>query len=151
LFKKGIEYVVHSHNTKADKSLFIVKQLKQAAYASEDVVVQSKEPKQEISKVNYKQKDMLEGSKIEHQQLQQDKLSFVSAMKGKQGMVTAMSILSMLLMGLLLFSGAWILAANMNVDAGEKGLDIFYSLCVLLTIAWMSKVYRFRIGWKDTG
>lgn len=49
-----------------------------------------------------------------------------------------------------MFSGAWILAANMHVDVGEKGLDIFYSFCVLLTIAWMSKVYRFRTGWIDT-
>ena len=45
---------------------------------------------------------MLKESKIVHQQeLQHDKLSFVSAMKGKQGMVSAMSMLSMLLMSLL--------------------------------------------------
>jgi len=59
-------------------------------------------------------------------------------------MVSAMAMLSMLLMDLLLFSGAWILTENMNVDVGEKRLDIFCSLCVLLTIAWMSKVYRFK-------
>ena len=51
-------------------------------------------------------------------------------MKKKQGMFSSMSILSMLLMGLLLFSGAWILAANMNVDVGEKGLDMLCSLHV---------------------
>lgn len=51
LFKKGIEYVVHSHHTKANKSIFIFEQLKQAAYASKDVGVQSKEPKKEIIKV----------------------------------------------------------------------------------------------------
>lgn len=45
LFKKGIEYVVHSHHTKGDKYPFIVEQLKQVSYSSKDVVVQSKEPK----------------------------------------------------------------------------------------------------------
>ena len=106
-FKKGIEYVVHSHHTKADKSLFIVEQLKQEAYDRKYVVVQSKEPKKEIIKVNYKQIALLKESKIVHQQeLQCDKLSFVSTMKGKQGMVSTMSILSMLLMGLLPFSSA---------------------------------------------
>lgn len=50
---------------------------------------------------------MLKESIIVHQQeLQHDKLSFVSAMKGNQGMATIMSIILMLLMGLLLFSGA---------------------------------------------
>lgn len=38
----------------------------------------------------------------------------------------------------------------MSVDLGENGLDIFCSLCVLLTIAWMSKVYRLRTDWIDT-
>jgi len=66
-------------------------------------------------------------------------------------MVLAMSILLMLLMGLLLFSGVWILTTNMNVDVDGKGLDILCSLCVLLMIAWMSKVYRFITEWKDTG
>lgn len=68
MFKKGIEYVVHSHNTKAEKSLFIVEQLKQTAYAIKDVVVQSKEHKQEIIKVNYKRIDRLKESKVVHQQ-----------------------------------------------------------------------------------
>lgn len=68
MFKKGIEYVLHSHHTKADKSLFIVEQLKQATYANKDVVLQSKEPKQEIFKVSYKWIDLLKEYKIVHQQ-----------------------------------------------------------------------------------
>ena len=47
---------------------FIVEQLKQATYANKDVVVQSKEPKQEIIKVNYKQIALLKESKIEYRQ-----------------------------------------------------------------------------------
>ena len=45
---------------------------------------------------------MLKESKIVHQrELQHEKLSFVSAMKGKQGTVSAMPTLPMLLMSLL--------------------------------------------------
>lgn len=34
----------------------------------------------------------------------------------------------MLLMGLSLFSGVWILATNIHVDVGKKGFDIHFSL-----------------------
>jgi len=53
-------------------------------------------------------------------------------------------------MGLSLFSGVWILEANMHVDVSKKGFDIHFSFCVLLMIVQMSKVYRFRTWWRNT-
>ena len=64
LFKKGIEYVVHSHHTKVNKFLFIVEQLKQAAYASKDVRVKSKEPKKEIIKLITNRETCLRNPKL---------------------------------------------------------------------------------------
>jgi hypothetical protein len=129
LFKEGIEYIVHSHSFKNEKSLGTTQQLKRVVNASRNLALMSiqckeeKNPKHEKEVSNHYDAPVLVDSVLD---------------KSQHGMGTISFTCSMFIFGLLLISSMWLGPTMLNEDVIKNVIDVLNNVSAVLIFVLLS-------------
>jgi hypothetical protein len=137
LFKEGIEYIVHAHPMKNDRSFVTTRQLKMVVNASGNLTLMFVQ--QEVSL---------------HENIYDSNEKVVPFVKDKYnvGTFSFVSTYLVLLFNFLLFNNVWLIATTMNVEMHENLIIVLNSVIAVFIVVKVSKMYRFQVSrTNDTG
>jgi hypothetical protein len=139
LFKEGIEYIVHSHSFKNDKSLGTTQQLKRVVNASRNLALMSIQCKEEKNLKHEKEVSFHYNAPV--------LVDSVSMVKSEHGSGTISFTCSM-----FIFSSLWLGPTMLNEDVIKNVINVLNNVSAALIIALLSQMYRFQEEWiGDTG
>jgi hypothetical protein len=144
LFKEGIEYIVHSHSIKSNRSFVTTGQLKMVVNASKNLTLVSVKSKEESNPKHEMEVSMHRNTMM----------NIVPVWKEKHdvGAFSFTSLYSVLLFSFLLFSSIWLIAAAVNVDVIVNGINVLNNISAVVIILVMRQMYRFQENlMNDTG
>jgi hypothetical protein len=144
LFKEGIEYIVHSHSFKNDKSLGTTQQLKTVVNASRNLALMSIQCKEEKKPKHEKEVSIHYDAPV--------LVDSVSMVKSQHGLGTISFTGSMFIFNLLLINNMWLGPTMLNEDVTKNVINVLNNVSAVLIVVLLRKMYRFQEEWiGDTG
>jgi hypothetical protein len=144
LVKEGIEYIVHSHSLKNDKSLGTTQQLKRVVNASQNLALMSIQCKEE--------KNLKHEEEVEFHYNAPILVDSISTVKSQHSSSTISFTCSMFIFSLLLISGMRLGPTMLNEDVIKNVVNVLNNVSAVLIVVLLRQMYRFQEEWiGDTG
>ena len=141
MFKEGIEYIVHSHSFKNDRSLGATQQLKMVINASRNLALMSMQFKKKKNPKHEKEVSLHHNAPI--------MVDSVPMVKHKHDVGTIAFICSILIFIFLLISSVWLVSTILNVNLVENGINVLNNVNAMLIVIMISQMYRFQEEWTN--
>ena len=130
LFKEGIDYLVHSHSFKNDRSLGTTQQPKRVVNASRNLALMSRQCKEENNPKHENEVSFHYNAPI--------MVDSVPMVKNKHDVGTLSFKCSILIFNFLLINNIYLVLTILNVDLVEKGINVVNNVSAVLIFIMIS-------------
>lgn len=139
MFKEGLEYIVHSHPIKNDRSFMTMGQLKRVVNASKNLSLISVQYTKECN-LKHEREMLL------HKNINDPMNEVIPLIKNKHdvGAFFSNSIYLVLLLSFILFNNVCLVATIVNVDVVENMNNVLNNVSAVLIIIAVSHIYGFQ-------